>query len=408
MGNLYDQSWAIIIAANDLNDAKSPLPLLRNPENDAGAVAKILVDKCQFPLDNIFRLVGDKATKDGITDLIDNNLSTKIKKEDRFLIFFAGHAITRPKTVRKEEQGYLVPFDSKWKDRDHPKYNTLLNINNFINETVDVVAARQFLFLIDACFSGIAGKSEAYDSNEDPSPARLRQYAKERQSVQIIAASNRFEQVLDSPKNSNHSMFTQAILDFLEDNDVSDFQEELFISAKKMHRKIKTKVLEDAHVFGDGRSQEPQFIRAEGLDQYGEFVIREIDKSEIIPSKKQYDIKISKMDKLLNEAGLLDTVNNLDIILEINKKIKESDSKAFTTSSILDLLYEKAENDDFIQKKLSEIAKKENLNENQKQDLQKNFCMNILANGMLKGFTKPIIPDSDIFTETHKIGDDGN
>jgi len=408
LAKLFEQSWALIIGINDLKAINSPLPLLRNPKNDADAISKILVNKCQFPLENIYNLTKDKATKDGISDLIDNTLSTKIKKGDRFLLFFAGHVITRPKTVRKEKQGYLIPFDAKWRDRDHPKYNTMLNINNFINEIVDVVAAQQFLFLIDACFSGIAGKSEAYDSQEDPSPSRLRNYAKERQSVQIITASNQFESVLDSPKNSNHSMFTQAILDFLEADDISDFQDEMFICAKKMHKKIKTKVLEDAHVFGDGRSQEPQFLRAEGLDQYGEFVVREIDESEIKPSQKQYDIKISKMDKLLKEAELLDTVNNLDIVLEINKKIKESDSKTFTTSSILDLLYEKAENDDFIQEKLSEIADKENLNENQKQDLQKILCMNILANGMSKGFTKPIIPDLGIFTETHKIDDNGN
>lgn len=408
MEKLYGNSWALIIGINDLKEVNSPLPLLRNPKNDADAISKILVNSCQFSLENIFNLTEGEATKDGISDLIDNTLSIKIKKGDRFLVFFAGHVITRPKTVRKEKQGYLVPFDAKWKDNDHPKYNTMLNINNFINETVDVIAAQQFLFLIDACFSGIAGKSDTYDSQEDPSPSRLRKYAKERQSVQIITASSQFESVLDSPKNSNHSMFTQAILDFLEDVDISDFQDEMFISAKKMHRKIKTKVLEDAHVFGDGRSQEPQFLRAEGLDQYGEFVVREINESEVKPSQKQYDIKISKMDKLLKEAELLDIVNNLDIILEINKKIKESDSKTFTTSSILDLLYEKVESDDFVQEKLSEIANKKNLNKNQKQDLQKILCMNILANGMSKGFTKPIIPDSDIFTETHKIDDDGN
>ncbi len=396
---LCNSSWALIIAINTLSNSDDiPLKKLKNPINDAKAIENILVDKCNFPRGNIYSLLEEKATKDEITDIIENILATKVKEGDRVLIFFAGHAITRPKTGRQDEQGYLVIRDSTWRDEEHPKYNTLLNINNFVSETVGLLSARQFLFVLDCCFSGIAGEVGAYDGTEDPPPEILRKYAKERQSVQIITASSRVESILDSGKDPNHSMFTQAILDFLESDNLSDFPE-LFVSAKKLHRKIKHQVTQDAHVYGDGRSQEPQFYRVDHLDQFGEFVVRELDPSEVKSTEKPKQIQVSKMDEFLYAAELLDIANNLDVIIEVNKQISESDAATFTASSIFELITQKLEKDEYIQTKLSELQEKKSLNGSQIQEVFNYLCMNVFINGVRKGYSEPIMPMKSLFEE---------
>ena len=102
MGKLYNNSWAIIIGINDLEDKNAPFHVLKNAQNDAKLIEEILISKCDFPLSNISRLYGKDATKDRIEDLIENTLVSQIKDGDRFLFFFAGHAITRAKTAKKE------------------------------------------------------------------------------------------------------------------------------------------------------------------------------------------------------------------------------------------------------------------------------------------------------------------
>lgn len=400
MVKLYENSWALIIAINKLSNNDIPLPELKNPINDAKAIENVLVDKCNFPRGNVYSLLEEKATKDEITDVIENILATKVKECDRFFVFFAGHAITRPKTGRQDKRGYLVIRDSKWKDEEHPKYNTLLNINNFVSETVGLLSARQFLFVLDCCFSGIAGNVSTYDRSADPPPEILQKYAQERQSVQIITASSNVESILDSGKDPNHSMFTQAIIDFLEGDNFSDFPE-LFISAKKLHGKIKNQVTQDAHVYGDGRSQEPQFYRVENLDQFGEFVIRELDPSEVRSTEKSKKIQISKNDKFFFTAELLHIANNLDVIIQINKQISESDTAAFTASSIFELIIQTLEKDEFIQTKLSELQKKEGLSDSQTQEVFNYLCVNVFVNGVKNGYSHPIMPNKSLFEETN-------
>jgi len=282
----------------------------------------------------------------------------------------------------------------------------MLNINNFVTETEGSLAAKQFLFLLDCCFSGIAGKQTTL-AREDPSLKTLQDYAKNRQSVQILTASRKFEPILDSAKNKSNSMFTQAIFDFLNDNDVSDFPE-MFISAKKMHRKIKYQVTNDAHAYGDGKSQEPQFFRADGLDQEGEFVVREIKKSEFKTGKKK-KIELSKTDHILKEADLLDIVNNLDIITDINKQIRESQSETYTASSVFTLIQEKLSNDDYMIAMLSGIQDSKNLTDEEIQEVFNHLCWNVLINGMRKGYSEPIIPNATHFKkETNDKKEKGN
>ena len=101
----YDASWALIIGVNQYQNA-SPLRFARN---DAEAVAQALSEKFGFPKSNIRLLTAGQAIKDNIWGAYLDFAKSNIGADDRLLVFFAGHGLT--KTGYRGEVGYLVPAD---------------------------------------------------------------------------------------------------------------------------------------------------------------------------------------------------------------------------------------------------------------------------------------------------------
>jgi uncharacterized caspase-like protein len=72
-----------------------------------------------------------------------------IKPNDRFIFYFSGHGQTRAMTFGK--RGYLVLSNS---ERDH--WDTMIDMPRVSEWAQNVDNAKHTLFLIDACFSGLA------------------------------------------------------------------------------------------------------------------------------------------------------------------------------------------------------------------------------------------------------------
>ena len=103
---MYAASHALIIG---INKYKHVGPLI-HASNDAEALAKKLINKSGFPSGNVELLLDDKATQRAITQsLLRFADSTKVKPDDRLLVFFAGHGHTE--LGRRGEAGHLVPVD---------------------------------------------------------------------------------------------------------------------------------------------------------------------------------------------------------------------------------------------------------------------------------------------------------
>jgi len=212
---LYDNSWAFVISVGKLSDHKAPYKDIPNTKNDAKSIEDLLVDHCDFPRENIYYLYDKDATLKKIDEMIEDTLSQIVNEGDRFLIFYAGHAAPRSARGHKDEaEGYIIPYDARWKDKDTPKWNTLKSFNSLLKQVNDNIKANQILFLFDCCFSGIAQKPSEYDSKEFTSPDDIKEAVKN-QSMQIITASNKDEPIIDSGKEPTHSIFTQTILEFV-------------------------------------------------------------------------------------------------------------------------------------------------------------------------------------------------
>ena len=90
-GNIfYSDSWALLIG---INEYQHEIPL-HYAVADAERMQKLLTEKLDFPDENIEILLDSAATLQGIKRSMDE-LAKKTSKNDRVLIYFAGHGQTK-------------------------------------------------------------------------------------------------------------------------------------------------------------------------------------------------------------------------------------------------------------------------------------------------------------------------
>ena len=143
----YERSWAIIIGIDEYENEN--IPDLRYATNDAVEIKSILIDLYGFNRDNVTTLLDGDATLNNIKSAF-NEVIKNASENDRILIYFAGHGETQG-TDSGGELGYLVPQDG---DFDN------LFLSSFpmtqIRDLSSLFKAKHVLYLIDACYSGLA------------------------------------------------------------------------------------------------------------------------------------------------------------------------------------------------------------------------------------------------------------
>jgi len=127
-----------------------------------------------------------------------------IAPDDRVVVFFAGHGVTR--SGRRGEVGYLVPVDG-----DVTKLSTLLRWDDLTRNS-DLIVAKHLFFIMDACYGGLAITRSA-----QPGSMRFLKDMLQRYSRQVLTAGKADEVVADigGPK-PGHSVFTGHLLEALE------------------------------------------------------------------------------------------------------------------------------------------------------------------------------------------------
>jgi WD40 repeat protein len=241
----YKKQYAIVVGINTYK--KKSIPTLSNALHDARSVAEILRKK-GFSL---IELYNENATKDRILDAL-----KKIKQistdQDSTLFYFAGHGdgVSGEKSVR---EGYILPFgfgsELNAPTPDVMYYDkSALSISSLLMYSRDT-KAKHIGIILDSCFSGLAMESKYakkslsglssknldLDSVEVDSKTRairlkptkvnstensnsqvnkLFKDLLSKKSINILTAGD------DQPVSdgSNHSPFTQALLEVLDSN----------------------------------------------------------------------------------------------------------------------------------------------------------------------------------------------
>lgn len=237
----YKNSWALIIGINSYLHTSQ----LEYACNDADSIASTLINDIHFPEKNIVTLKNELASKDTILKVFDNFYhNTDI--DDQVIFFFAGHGMTI--NGLRGQIGYLIPVDG-----NPENFSSLIRWDDLTRYS-DQIPAKHILFIMDACYSGLALQRSTPPGIQRFISDMLQRYAR-----QVITAGKADETVADGggPLGKN-SIFTGHLIQGLK-GDAADDQG--VITANNLMAYVYNKVAKDAgsnqtphygHFFGDG------------------------------------------------------------------------------------------------------------------------------------------------------------
>jgi peptidoglycan/xylan/chitin deacetylase (PgdA/CDA1 family)/TolA-binding protein len=217
--SFYNDSWAVVVGI----DKYRSWPRLAYAVNDARGMKELLISRYHFKPENVFLLLDEEATRERILNVLGDKLAdpARVKKDDRVLVFFAGHGVTR-RLPSGKSLGYLVPVDA-----DQASYQSqAISMTNF-QDVSEAIPAKHILFVTDACYSGVALTRGGGTSS---GLAYLREVTR-RAVRQVLTAGGADQEVADGGP-SGHSIFTWALMQGLEGK--ADLSGDGFITASEL------------------------------------------------------------------------------------------------------------------------------------------------------------------------------
>ena len=294
--DIYDNSWALIIGIDKYQNVKK----LNYAVDDAESIKEILNNSFHFPSDNISILINEEATKQNILKSF-SEITKNAKSNDRVLVFFAGHGETMD-LPGGGEKGYLIPVEGDAEEL----YLTSIPMDE-LREIALMSEAKHMLYLIDACYGGIAAVGSR-GLEPQKTPDFINKVTKF-QSRQVITAGGRGEKVIEKPE-WGHSAFTLNLIRGLKDG-AADYNADGFITANELGMFLSDKVSTDSE-----NQQTPQYGRM--TSQEGEFVFIYSENTIINQQAdnnaddEKMDLILDKLDKLEKQAEEKTTINEED------------------------------------------------------------------------------------------------
>ncbi len=229
--DFYSESWALLIGINKYHNETH----LNYAVADAERMHRLLTEKLDFPIDNVFMLLDEEAT------LI--NIKKEMKKlyevandSDRVLIYFAGHGITEP-LPKGGEEGYLIPIEGDKNDL----YTTALPMSE-MKRISKRVSAKDMLFLMDACYSGLMGVGNRGLSLDESANMSLRKIAAG--GSRTVITAGRKGEIAQENAEWGHSPFVKNLVSGLEKG-MADLNDDNYITARELGMYLTNQVTAD-------------------------------------------------------------------------------------------------------------------------------------------------------------------
>lgn len=192
---LRQKSYALVIGISNYDD--NSLPTLPTSD-DAVKVKNYLLHEAGY--DYVHLVTEEKATLSRVKELIIDVFPDLISEGDRFVFYWSGHGITRP--TANGPEGYL-PLQRS----NAESYSSMLSMDD-LKKLDALTNARQSLYLLDSCFSGLAGS--AIKSSE---AGKEKISIIEGKSSHLMTAGTSEQQTIATDQYG--SLFTHAILEGL-------------------------------------------------------------------------------------------------------------------------------------------------------------------------------------------------
>ena len=230
------KSWAVVIGIDDYVHE----PPLKYAEDDAREMATVLG---QLGFQVLTPLYNEAATRDAILDLLQGELgSTKVGNQDRVVVYFSGHGVTWGSEPSK--LGYLMPVEGQ-RAKPYQKGISMQELAGIAN----AIRAKQVLFLIDACYGGIAGGREKGEDLPVMTDMYLKQIQREK-GRWLMTAGGADQEALELGAKG-HGAFTYFILEGLGERRSADqLYPEFLITTSELFQFVKPRVYEQAQFLG--------------------------------------------------------------------------------------------------------------------------------------------------------------
>lgn len=195
-------------------------------------------------------LINQNATKDNILKILGDELPRKVGKNDRVIIFFAGHGQTE-QLPDDSQMGYIVPVDADTGNI----FSTAISMDQ-VRIFSRRLKAKHVLYLIDSCYAGLGlTRSGSIPPNEKDYLRKITA----RKAHQMLVAGGKGEL---AHEEGRHGVFTKYILEAL--SGAADRDEKGYITFSDIASYVKPKVSRQTK-----NSQIPQYG---SIDGEGEFV----------------------------------------------------------------------------------------------------------------------------------------
>jgi hypothetical protein len=211
-------------------------PRLRNAVSDARQITELLCQRYGFAT-VCDPLLDEKATKEAIELLVEDQLRRELKSDDNLVFYFAGHGTTRTDQVgdEKVETGYLVPVEGQVGAEE--RWSKYVELDSLLKE-LGKLPARHVLVILDSCHSGIAlGASVmSYRSND-----RYKADLARRVSRMVITSARGDQVAQDGGPVSGHSLFAGTLIRSLEEFE-SDLDRNTILTSSELGLFLQQKV----------------------------------------------------------------------------------------------------------------------------------------------------------------------
>lgn len=250
----FGQSWAVVIGIEDYHTE----PSLKFAVDDAQDIARTLG---QLGFQVLPPLLNEAATHDAILQVIQGDLSQKVGPQDRVVVYFSGHGVTWG-NAGQTQLGYLMPVEGK-RALPYLKGISMQEIRGIAN----ALPARQVLFLIDACYGGMAGGIERGGDLPVMDDMYVQQLQREK-GRWLMTAGGADQEALELGERQ-HGAFTYFLLEGLGAQRVADKDGNRYVTIGELFHFVKPRVFEQAQY--EGKKQIPELWNLSAGDK-GEMV----------------------------------------------------------------------------------------------------------------------------------------
>ena len=289
---LYYKSWAVIFGINDYLLA----PKLTTPVADGKVLAEALR---KLGFEEVVEVYDKQASFKGMQYILNDVLLRKVGRQDRVVIFYAGHAgITKDSTGK--DLGYLVPWDAQINNA--AKAVTLDDLKDFSRR----VMAKHILFIINA---GVSGWDITAPQQLSLEGRGTQEEETDKRAVQVLTAANKGEA---TAQKDGQSLFLRALAAGLQGAADTDKNGWLMVSELGAYSKQQVEK-------ATAGKQHPQIVR---LDGDGDMILVEgrkgtfraggepkTDAERVAAAKELYDLAFTALQQQRPPQEALNSLN---------------------------------------------------------------------------------------------------